>query len=110
MTLIRAKRTFTGLASTFLAVAGLTAGSLSVTSQAAPPPKDDEPYQLSPEVQQAYAALNQDATVQQGKAFIEGDHDQTVQDQITITEIPAPPFNEAERAQYYMGRLADLGL
>lgn len=97
-----------GLALTSLTVATLVTGSLTGASQAAP--KGDEPYQLSPEVQQTYAALNQDATVQQGLAFIESDHEQTVQDQRTITEIPAPPFSEDERAQYYLERLNALGL
>lgn len=105
---MRTKKTFMGLAFTSLTAAGLVAAFLSGTSQAAP--KGDDPYQLSPEVQQAYAALNQHAGVQQGLAFIQNDHEPTVQDQITITEIPAPPFNEDERAQYYMGRLSELGL
>jgi tripeptide aminopeptidase len=99
---------FVGLAFSSLTAVALVSGSLAGASQSAT--KEDEPYQLSPEVQQAYTALNQNAAVQQGLAFIEDDHTQTVQDQITITEIPAPPFNEAERAQYYMGRLQELGL
>jgi tripeptide aminopeptidase len=105
----RARTTLMGLALTSLAATGLVAASPG-GAVLAPPPKGDEPYQLSPEVEQAYASLNQDPGVQQGLAFIEGDHDQTTQDQITITEIPAPPFNEDERGQYYMGRLAELGL
>jgi tripeptide aminopeptidase len=104
---MRTRKTFAGLAFTSLTVAGVVTAFAGGASQAAPP---EEPYQLSPEVQQAYAALNQQASVQQGLTFIQDDHAQTVQDQITITEIPAPPFNEAERAQYYMGRLSELGL
>jgi len=90
-----------------LAAAGVATALLSGTSEAAPRPG---PYQLSPEVQQAYASLNQHAPVQQGLSFIKADDPQTIQDQTTLTEIPAPPFNEGQRAQYYMGRLADLGL
>jgi tripeptide aminopeptidase len=106
---MQARRSFMGLAIASLSIAGLLTTFVYGTSQAAPPP-GDEPYQLSPEVQQAYAQLNQHAGVQQGLAFIEADQQQTTQDQITITEIPAPPFMEQERAEYYMGRLAGLGL
>ena len=104
---MRTRKTFAGLALTSMTVAGVVTAFVGGTSQAAP---KEGPYQLSPEVQQAYATLNQQAEVQQGLAFIQDDHQQTVQDQITITEIPAPPFSEDQRAQYYMGRLADLGL
>ena len=103
-----AKKRFIGLVVASLTIVGLTTFS-DGTSQAQPV-TGEEPYPLSPEVQQAYEGLNQHAPAQQGLAFIKDDHQQTVQDQITITEIPAPPFNEDERAQYYMGRLADLGL
>lgn len=37
-------------------------------------------------------------------------HDQTVADLITLTEIPAPPFKEAERGKAYLARLKAAGL
>lgn len=105
----RTKKTLMGLTVASLTVTGLLTALLVGTSQAAPT-KGDEPFELSPEVVQAYEQLEQNPGVQQGRAFIEADHQQTVQDQITITEIPAPPFTEDERAQYYLGRLTELGL
>jgi len=104
---MKTRRTFAGLAFTSLTVAGLVTAFVGGTSQAAP---KEGPYQVSPDVQRAYDALNQNASVQRGLTFLRDDHEQTVQDQITVTEIPAPPFNEDERAQYYMGRLSELGL
>ncbi len=102
-----AKRRFIGLVVACLAI-GLTTSS-GAASQAQLAPEDD-PYEPSPQVQAAYAALGQHAPVQQGSAFIKADQDNTTQDQITITEIPAPPFKEDERGEYYKGRLAELGL
>ncbi|WP_198940505.1 M20/M25/M40 family metallo-hydrolase [Micromonospora sp. CB01531] len=104
----RTKRTLSGFVVTSLAIAGLT--TLSGATSQAEPLKEPQPYQLTPEVQQAYEKLNQDASVQQGLAFMKADHQQTIQDQIAVTEIPAPPFKENERAQYYKGRLEALGL
>ena len=48
--------------------------------------------------------------VQKGLAFLKDDQEQTTLDQKTITEIPAPPFQEEERGTYYLSRLKELGL
>ncbi|MGH8868775.1 MAG: M20/M25/M40 family metallo-hydrolase [Actinomycetes bacterium] len=104
--MLTGRKTFAGLAIGSLTIAGLFT---TATSQAQPVPVDD-PYQVSPEVQQAYDTLKQNAQVQQGLTFIQADDRQTIQDQIDLTEIPAPPFMENERAQNYLGRLTELGL
>jgi acetylornithine deacetylase/succinyl-diaminopimelate desuccinylase-like protein len=44
------------------------------------------------------------------KASLDGDWDRIVQDVITLTEIPAPPFKEAERAKAYAAMLKAHGL
>ena len=41
---------------------------------------------------------------------LDRDHDRLVEEIIKLTEIPAPPFKEAERAKAYAGMLKDAGL
>ena len=41
---------------------------------------------------------------------IKADDERTLADQKRITEIPAPPFKEKVRAEYYLKRLQELGL
>ncbi|GGE55809.1 peptidase M20 [Pullulanibacillus camelliae] len=48
--------------------------------------------------------------VQLGLHFLEKDHEATVEEQITITEIPSPPFKEGKRAAYLKNRFSELGL
>ena len=43
-------------------------------------------------------------------AKLDADHDRTVADIVTLTEIPAPPFKEAARAQAYLALLKAHGL
>jgi tripeptide aminopeptidase len=57
-----------------------------------------------------FEAVRSDARVQQALAFIEQRESQTVQEQLDITEIPAPPFQEQRRAQDYLQRVRALGL
>lgn len=73
---------------------------------------------LAPPMARAQTA-GQSATVRQlmsGAAFkrataaLEIDHDRWVQDIVTLTEIPAPPFKEAERARAFAGMLREAGL
>lgn len=70
----------------------------------------DPPYSLSPEVVDVYDKLQSSSDINQSLEFIESDHENTIADQIEITEIPAPPFMEEERAEYYAGRFKELGL
>ncbi|WP_336959721.1 M20/M25/M40 family metallo-hydrolase [Sphingobium aquiterrae] len=49
-------------------------------------------------------------TFAKAKASLESDWDRIVQDVITLTEIPAPPFHEAERAKAYAAMLKEAGL
>jgi acetylornithine deacetylase/succinyl-diaminopimelate desuccinylase-like protein len=42
--------------------------------------------------------------------FLERDHDRLVRELIAITEIPAPPFKEQERAVFYLDLLKRVGL
>lgn len=67
-------------------------------------------YQVSAAVQQVYAQLKSTIMVQEGIGFLAADHAATVAEQIAINEVPAPPFEETERALHYMDKLRGLGL
>jgi acetylornithine deacetylase/succinyl-diaminopimelate desuccinylase-like protein len=54
--------------------------------------------------------LSLDSKVQEALAFLKGDQDTTMKDQMDIAAIPAPTFDEAMRGAYYKSRLEELGL
>jgi tripeptide aminopeptidase len=56
------------------------------------------------------AALMRDPAMETAFAWIEAHAAQVVEDAIRICEIPAPTFEEAERAAYVRGRFEQLGL
>lgn len=55
-------------------------------------------------------ALNQDTRFQAARAKLDADWDRLVQDVITLTEIPAPPFGEENRARAFADMLRAHGL
>ncbi|SFB10537.1 Acetylornithine deacetylase/Succinyl-diaminopimelate desuccinylase [Lentibacillus halodurans] len=65
---------------------------------------------VSPIVRSTYEKLMENKTIQETLKFIESDHRRTVEEQIAITEIPAPPFKEEVRARNVKKRLEDLSL
>lgn len=65
---------------------------------------------ISTEIKQVYEKFMKATNIRQAMDFMKEDHAQTVEEQITITEIPAPPFQEHVRAKDFMRRLKDLGL
>ena len=69
-----------------------------------------EKLMIAPEVTEAFERLKKFEAVEKGLAFIEQDHGRTVHEQIELTEIPAPPFKERERAEEFMRRLQKLQL
>lgn len=69
-----------------------------------------EKTEISPQIKQVFSELVKSEAIKKGLAFIEQDHDQTVQEQIAITEIPAPPFKEGDRAVDFKNRLEKLQL
>jgi tripeptide aminopeptidase len=74
-----------------LACALLAFGALSIAA-AAPPAQ-------SASGASAVQQLIRSAQFKQAAAFIDGDYDRFVNELITLTEIPAPPFKEAARAK-----------
>jgi tripeptide aminopeptidase len=67
-------------------------------------------YILAPEVTETYAKLADCQQVTKGLSFLLNDDEATLGDQKTLSEIPAPTFEEEVRATYYRKRLEALGL
>ncbi len=84
-------------------VATLSLAVSTAWSQAALPP-------VSPATEALFVQLTANAAVKQAVDFLKADDERTLKDQIELTEIPAPPFKEAVRAQEYQKRLKALGL
>lgn len=67
-------------------------------------------YVISDSVQDVFAQLLANPQVQSALEFLKQDNEQTLQDQIELTEIPAPTFEERRRGEAYRQRLSELGL
>ncbi|GAK60945.1 peptidase M20 [Candidatus Vecturithrix granuli] len=67
-------------------------------------------YTIAPEVKSVIDQLLANPTIAQGLEFLKSDQGNRVAEQIAITEIPASPFNEDERAKDYARRFTELGL
>jgi tripeptide aminopeptidase len=61
-------------------------------------------------VKEAFQKIATEPLVKGGLQFLKADHEKTINEQIVIAEIPAPPFKEEKRAQFILSRLDDLGL
>lgn len=59
---------------------------------------------------ETFAQLSSDARVQQALSDIEAREPATIREQFRMTEIPAPPFMEQERAEYFLQQLRARGL
>ena len=60
-------------------------------------------------VDSAHAAILTDAKVIKALEDIKADDERTLAEQKRITEIPAPPYKEKARAEYYLKRFQELG-
>ncbi|MFB5674370.1 M20/M25/M40 family metallo-hydrolase [Paenibacillus terreus] len=67
-------------------------------------------YEILPQVTEVYKRLMADSGVQTGLAFLEADNDRTAEEQIELTEIEAPTFEEAEKGELYKKKLEELGI
>jgi len=67
------------------------------------------PQPTSPYTKQAKALMASKA-FKAAKATLAAGYEQTVEDIVTLTEIPAPPFGEAEKGKAYLAMLAKEGL
>lgn len=64
---------------------------------------------INAETEAVFGRLTSHPGVRQALEFLRSDDARTLKDQIELTEIPAPPFKEAVRAQDYLRRLKELG-
>ena len=55
-------------------------------------------YEVDATVKGVYERLRASVSVQRGVNFLAADHQNTISEQIAINEVPAPPFQEQERA------------
>src|SRR5262245_58406011 len=55
-------------------------------------------------------ALLKRADVAKARAYLQANHDRHIEKQITISESPAPTFEEKERGEYMAGEFRRLGL
>jgi tripeptide aminopeptidase len=67
-------------------------------------------YTVSSDIRERFDQLLADPQVEEGLDFIKSDGKHRIEEQIKITEIPAPPFEEKERAEDYKQRFIGLGL
>ena len=65
---------------------------------------------ISPDIGATFNRVASDPSVQQALRLIEQAEPETVREQFRITEIPAPPFKEDTRAEYYLKQMQDRGL
>ncbi|XAH23589.1 M20/M25/M40 family metallo-hydrolase [Xylophilus sp. GW821-FHT01B05] len=61
-------------------------------------------------VQQVVLAVHSAPAVRQVLDDLRADHARTVEELRTLTQIPAPPFKEQKRAEYFVARLRALGI
>jgi tripeptide aminopeptidase len=100
-----------------LLVSACTGGSGDTTGAnppAAPPDQEGQEsgqdYVVSAPVSDSYNTIMNLSSVRAGLDFIGRDHQRTIDEQIAISEIPAPPFQEDRRGEDYLRRLTELGL
>ena len=66
--------------------------------------------QVSPNIDSAYGLLEAAPLYQKLMADVRADDARALAELKTMTEIPAPPFKEKARAEYFVSRLKALGL
>lgn len=71
---------------------------------------EEEESVLQKELHKQFTTMIAEPRVQEGLAFLKNDDRQTLHEQMTIAEIPAPPFQEEKRANYVQEQFRKLGL
>lgn len=65
---------------------------------------------ITEKVEQVYKKLAQNEQVKKALAFLKEDNEATTEEQIELTEIEAPTFEEDEKGKWYKKRLVELGV
>ena len=68
------------------------------------------PVTVTESVNEQFRLLLADPRVQSALADIETNEPETLAEQVRLTEIPAPPFQEQRRAEYYLQQMHSRGL
>jgi acetylornithine deacetylase/succinyl-diaminopimelate desuccinylase-like protein len=84
---------------------GLVAAGVGLAAQA-----QNAPGGPSPKHDAAIAAVRNSDGFKKALAVLDRDHDRLIEEIVTLTEIPAPPFKEAARAKAYLEMLRASGL
>lgn len=71
---------------------------------------NEESVELQDQFLNEVSELAEMDIIREAFQFIEGYDDQTIENQIHLNEIPAPPFMEEERAQRYLEMMEEYGL
>ena len=100
---MHARRTVVAASAAVVVTAGTVFASMA-NAQTLPVP------QVSPNVENAYAKLEAAPVYQKLMADVRADDARALTELKTMTEIPAPPFKEKARAEYFVARLKALGL
>ena len=72
--------------------------------------EESESIAVAPGFQQEIKTLTAHPSVKKAMALIKDTDEQTVQETIQLTEIPAPPFKEEIRAEAFKNMLVDIGV
>ena len=67
-------------------------------------------YQINKEIETVFTHLKRSSRCENGATIFGRDQAQTLQEQIELAEIGAPPFEETKRALAYKSKLQELGL
>jgi len=86
-----------------MSVVRLATVVLAIMALGAAPKRPDDP-------DRAVQKIVQSPAFKAAAATLDRDHDRMVQDIVTLTEIPAPPFKEAAKGKAYMAMLQAAGL
>jgi tripeptide aminopeptidase len=92
-----------GIAIKALLPLALAAPGCSVSAQPAWPP-------VSPEVTQAFERIGKHAPVSAAMDSLKAGSTRMFEEQVKLTEIPAPPFKEEARAAYFLKKVREAGL
>lgn len=68
------------------------------------------PISVSTSVQRSFQAVASDSRVQTMLERIAANEPETLAEQVRLTQIPAPPFQEQNRAQYFLEQMRNRGL
>lgn len=71
---------------------------------------DSQKTAISEEVAHAFGILKNHDAVRRAFDFLEADNDYTTEEQIELTEVEAPTFEEAEKGKLFARKLAELGI